>query len=110
VVNLLATVRDKQGQIVRDLTKEDFLLDEDGRPQTISYFSRENNLPLTLGLLVDTSGSERRMIPDERRASLRFNRAGAAAGQGHGVRHPLRFSRWSCSKTSPIRAKSSKRL
>jgi VWFA-related protein len=72
VVNLLATVRDKQGQIVRDLTKEDFLLDEDGRPQTISYFSRENNLPLTLGLLVDTSGSERRMIPDERRASLRF--------------------------------------
>jgi VWFA-related protein len=72
VVNLLATVRDKQGQIVRDLTKEDFLLDEDARPQTISYFSRETNLPLTLGLLVDTSGSERRMIPDERRASLRF--------------------------------------
>jgi len=72
VVNLLATVRDKQGQIVRDLAKEDFLLDEDGRPQTISYFSRETNLPLTLGLLVDTSGSERRMIPDERRASLRF--------------------------------------
>ena len=72
VVNLLATVRDKQGQIVRDLTKEDFLLDEDGRPQTISYFSRETDLPLTLGLLVDTSGSERRMIPDERRASLRF--------------------------------------
>ena len=72
VVNLLATVRDKQGQIVRDLAKEDFLLDEDGRPQTISYFSRENNLPLTLGLLVDTSGSERRMISEERRASLRF--------------------------------------
>jgi VWFA-related protein len=72
VVNLLATVRDKQGQIVRDLTKEDFLLDEDGRPQTISYFSREVDLPLTLGLLVDTSGSERREIPDERRASIRF--------------------------------------
>jgi VWFA-related protein len=72
VVNLLATVRDKQGQIVRNLTKDDFLLDEDGRPQTISYFSRESDLPLTLGLLVDTSGSERREIPDERRASLRF--------------------------------------
>ena len=72
VVNLLATVRDKQGQIVRDLTKEDFLLDEDGRPQTISYFSREIDLPLTLGLLVDTSGSERREIPDERSASIRF--------------------------------------
>jgi VWFA-related protein len=72
VVNLLATVRDKQGQILRNLTKDDFLLDEDGRPQTISYFSRETDLPLTLGLLVDTSGSERRMIPDERRASIRF--------------------------------------
>jgi len=72
VVNLLATVRDKQGQIVRDLTKDDFLLDEDGHPQTISYFSRETDLPLTLGLLVDTSGSERREIPDERRASIRF--------------------------------------
>jgi VWFA-related protein len=72
VINLLATVRDKQGQIVRDLTQEDFLLDEDGRPQTISYFSREIDLPLTLGLLVDTSGSERREIPDERRASIRF--------------------------------------
>jgi VWFA-related protein len=72
VVNLLATVRDKQGQILRDLTQEDFLLDEDGRPQSISYFSRETDLPLTLGLLVDTSGSERREIPDERRASIRF--------------------------------------
>jgi VWFA-related protein len=72
VVNLLATVRDKQGQIVRDLTKDDFLLDEDGRPQTISYFSREVDLPLTLGLLVDTSGSERREIPAERTASIRF--------------------------------------
>jgi VWFA-related protein len=72
VVNLLATVRDKNGQIVRDLTKDDFLLDEDGRPQTIAYFSRETDLPLTLGLLVDTSGSERREIPDERRAATRF--------------------------------------
>ena len=72
VVNLLATVRDKNGQIVRDLTKDDFLLDEDGRPQAIAYFSRETDLPLTLGLLVDTSGSERREIPDERRASIRF--------------------------------------
>ena len=72
VVNVLATVRDKNDQIVRDLTKDDFLLDEDGRPQTISYFSRETDLPLTLGLLVDTSGSERREIPAERSASIRF--------------------------------------
>lgn len=72
VVNLLATVRDKQGKVVTDLTQDDFLLDEEGTAQTIKYFSRESNLPLTLGLLVDTSGSERNVLPDERRASFRF--------------------------------------
>jgi VWFA-related protein len=72
VVSLLATVRNKQGQIVRDLTQDDFLLDEDGRPQTIRYFARETDLPLTLGLLVDTSGSQRRVLGDERIASYRF--------------------------------------
>jgi VWFA-related protein len=45
---------------------------EDGRPQTIRYFSRQSDLPLTLGLLVDTSRSERRMIPTERSASYKF--------------------------------------
>ena len=54
VVNVLATVRTKAGDIIADLTKDDFLLLEDGRPQTIKYFSRETNLPLILGLLVDT--------------------------------------------------------
>ena len=72
VVNLYANVRDKKGEIVKDLTKDDFLLDEDGRPQTIQYFSQESNLPLTLGLLVDTSGSQRRLIGEERDASSRF--------------------------------------
>jgi VWFA-related protein len=72
VVNLFANVRNKKGEIVRDLTKNDFFLDEDGRPQTIGYFSQESNLPLTLGLLVDTSGSQRRLIGEERDASYRF--------------------------------------
>lgn len=72
VVNLFATVRDPKGQIVRDLSKDDFVLDEDGRPQTIQYFTRETDLPLTIGLLVDTSGSTRRVLPDERNASYRF--------------------------------------
>jgi VWFA-related protein len=72
VVNLFANVRNKKGEIVRDLTKDDFLLDEDGHPQTIGYFSQETNLPLTLGLLVDTSGSQRRLINEERDASYRF--------------------------------------
>ena len=72
VVNLFANVRGKKGEIIRDLTKNDFLLDEDGRPQVIRYFSQESNLPLTLGLLVDTSGSQRRLIGEERDASTRF--------------------------------------
>ena len=72
VVNVLATVRDGDGQIVRDLSKDDFILEEDGRPQTIRYFSQENNLPLTLGLLVDTSASQREVIDEERIASYTF--------------------------------------
>jgi len=72
VVNLFATVRDSKGRIVRDLTQDDFTLEEDGHPQAIRYFSRESNLPLTIGLLVDTSGSMRRMIGEERTASYRF--------------------------------------
>ena len=72
VVNVLATVRDKQGQIVRNLTKDYFAIEEDDRPQTISYFSRESDLPLTLGLLVDTSLSQRRVLEQERAASHTF--------------------------------------
>jgi VWFA-related protein len=72
VVNVLATVRDKHGKIVNNLSQDDFTLDEDGRPQTIKYFSRETDLPLTLGLLVDTSLSQRRVLDKERSASGTF--------------------------------------
>jgi VWFA-related protein len=72
VINVLATVRDQDGKIVKDLTKDDFVLAEDGRPQTIKYFTQQSDLPLTLGLLVDTSGSERRNISTERDASYKF--------------------------------------
>src|SRR4249919_2284429 len=72
VVNLFANVRDKSGAIVKNLTRDDFLLDEDGRAQVIRYFSQESDLPLSLGLLVDTSGSQRRLIEEERSASYRF--------------------------------------
>jgi len=72
VVNVFATVRDKKGEIVKDLQKEDFILLEDGRPQKISYFAQQSDLPLTLGLLVDTSMSERRMISTEQTASYKF--------------------------------------
>src|SRR5271157_834803 len=72
VVTLPVTVRDKHGAIVRDLTKDDFTLQEDGRPQTIRYFSQEANLPLTLGLLVDTSRSQTNVLDAERNASRSF--------------------------------------
>ena len=72
VVNVLATVRDKKGQIVSSLTKDDFKLEQDGQPQIIHYFAKDTDLPLKLGLLVDTSGSQRRLIDKERIASYGF--------------------------------------
>jgi VWFA-related protein len=72
VVNVLATIRTKKGEIVNDLAKDDFTLLENGRPQTIRYFARDSDLPLTIGLLVDTSMSQLRVLPAERAASLRF--------------------------------------
>jgi VWFA-related protein len=72
VVNVLATVRDKKGAIVSNLGKDDFELQEDRHPQSITYFSRETDLPLSLGLLVDTSLSQRRVLDQERAASRSF--------------------------------------
>src|SRR5271167_2870576 len=72
VVNVLATVRDKHGQIVNNLTKDDFKLQQDGQPQSIHYFTKETDLPLSLGLLVDTSMSQRRVLDQERIASNGF--------------------------------------
>ena len=72
VVNVLATVRAKNGELIRSLTKDDFSLAEDGRPQTIRYFSPESDLPLTLGLMVDTSASQRRVLDAERGACFHF--------------------------------------
>jgi VWFA-related protein len=72
VVNVLANVYGKRGEIIRDLGKEDFVLLEDGRAQTIRYFSRETDLPLTLGLLVDTSTSQFRVLDAEKVAAFDF--------------------------------------
>lgn len=72
VVTMAVTVRDKHGAIVPNLTKDDFTLAEDGRPQTIKYFNHDTNLPLTLGLLVDTSMSQRNILDSERTASQHF--------------------------------------
>ena len=72
VVNVLTTVKNKKGQIVRDLTKDDFKIAENGRPQTLRYFARQSDLPLTLGLMVDTSMSQQRVLDAEQSASFRF--------------------------------------
>src|ERR1700688_1745867 len=71
-VSVPVTVRDKHGKIIANLTKEDFAVEEDGRPQTVNHFAREKDLPLRLGLLVDTSLSQRRVLEEERSASYSF--------------------------------------
>ena len=72
VVNILCSVRNKAGGLVGNLEKDDFTLFEDGKTQTIKYFTRETDVPLTIGLLIDISGSQARLIEDERRAAYQF--------------------------------------
>ena len=73
LVNLFATVRDKKTKrIVSDLEKGDFKVSEDGKDQAIVSFSKDSTLPVTLGLLIDTSGSEQDMLPAEQDAASRF--------------------------------------
>ncbi len=72
VVSLLATVRDRDGNVVKGLTRDDFIVKEDGRRQDIRYFTQESNLPLTIGLLVDTSRSMQTLIKAVRADSGRF--------------------------------------
>lgn len=71
-MNLLASVRDKSGKIVKDLTRDNFELEDEGRQQTIKFFERESSLPLRLGMLIDTSGSQARVLDEERTAALKF--------------------------------------
>ena len=72
IVNLYCAVRNKQNGLVGTLTQNDFDLAEDGVKQSIKYFTKETDLPLTIGLLVDVSGSQRNLIEVERRAASSF--------------------------------------
>jgi VWFA-related protein len=72
LVNLFATVRDKNKRIVADLQQEDFKIYEDSQEQKIAFFSKEVTLPITLGLLIDTSGSERNRLGAEQEAAISF--------------------------------------
>lgn len=72
VVNVLCTVSDKRGALITTLRKEDFEIRENGSKQEIRYFARETDLPLTVAMLMDVSGSVREAIPAEREAAGRF--------------------------------------
>ena len=72
LVNIFCSVRDKKNGLIANLSKDDFQLTEDGKSQTIKYFTRETDLPLTIGLLVDVSGSQANLIEIERRAATAF--------------------------------------
>lgn len=72
VVNVLCTVADKRGALITDLKKEDFEIRENGRKQEIRYFARDTDLPLTIAMLMDVSGSVNEAIESERVAADRF--------------------------------------
>lgn len=72
VVNLLFNVKDKTGHLMPNLDKNQFEVSEDGSPQNIKYFKAESNLPLTIGILLDTSFSQDRVLPIEKEVGAQF--------------------------------------
>jgi Ca-activated chloride channel homolog len=72
LVNVLFTVADKKGKFITGLKQEYFKVYEDGKPQSITNFSAETNLPLTVALLIDTSGSVRDRLRFEQEAATEF--------------------------------------
>ncbi len=72
LVNIYATVRDHHNGIVSNLEQKDFHIFEDGVEQKVAFFSNEKTLPITMGLLIDTSGSEQFMIGEEKEAAISF--------------------------------------
>ena len=72
LVNVLFTVTEGNGRLIANLNKEDFLVEEDGKKQQISYFSREVTLPLTLAILIDTSPSVQTILEIEKQTAVEF--------------------------------------
>src|SRR5438552_2302181 len=74
VVNVPVTVRDEDQRLISDLKREDFSLVEDGRTQLIKYFSQTREVPLTLGLMVDTTVCQDEGLPLEKELAQEFIR------------------------------------
>src|SRR5258708_39482600 len=72
IVNVLASVRDKRGGLIGNLGKDDFTIFEDGKQQEIKYFTRETDIPMTIGLLIDVSASQENLIGIEQQAASAF--------------------------------------
>jgi VWFA-related protein len=72
VVQLFFNVKDKHGALIPNLNKDDFEILEDGKPQTVKYFAAESDLPLTLGILIDASGSQRNVLGMEQEVGASF--------------------------------------
>src|ERR1700686_4720627 len=72
VVQLFFNVKDKHGALIPNLNKTDFDLKEDGQAQVIKYFKAETDLPLTLGMLIDSSGSQQRVLDMEKEVGASF--------------------------------------
>ena len=72
VVQLFFNVKDKHGALIPNLAKTDFDIFEDGKPQTIKYFTAETNLPLTIGMMIDSSGSQRNVLDMEKEVGGAF--------------------------------------
>ena len=72
LVNLFFTVKDKNNALIPHLTKDDCSVQEDKTPQTLKHFQAEVNQPLTLGILLDTSGSQQRVLPLEQEFGSQF--------------------------------------
>jgi len=72
VVSVYAVVEDKKKHLIPDLKKEDFVLEEDGTPQEIRYFSRETDTPITMGIMVDTSPSQGKVLGIEQEEAKAF--------------------------------------
>jgi VWFA-related protein len=74
LVNMVATITDETGHYVSDLTEDDLIVEEDGKPQKIAHLTQSNDLPVSMGILLDTSGSMVRKIGTATNAVEKFIR------------------------------------